>query len=351
MGGLLKNEFIKLYYKRKFFYLGMVIVAITIGINYTYYQNTKNNSEEKSSDNVLCVQKLEAEVKEYKEQVNYLSNSKDYESISKLHNEIRRNEYLITNKLALLKYNHNNGFSSLVNIINELSIFYLILVAIVSSDSMSSEYSPPVIKTLLTKPIKRTSIILSKYFASLISLCAFVYLIQVVSMIVMVILLGGGDYKYPYIINTSYRYMNLGTDINNVLAPVPNSGYIISLWKFIILVFIYQFVLIAAITAFFQFISTICRNSALSISVSITLIFGAKVVSPIIGGIKAFSLIHLANPIKVFLPSADIPKTILFQDTEPLYVNLNFTVLVLLISILVGLFLTHLVFAKQEIKS
>ncbi len=86
-----------------------------------------------------------------------------------------------------------NGYAVCFFVLNLLLVHVPILVALVAGDVVSGEASMGTLRLLASKPVSRTSIILSKYFATAVYVFALLVWIAVISLLVSLAVFGKND--------------------------------------------------------------------------------------------------------------------------------------------------------------
>lgn len=337
MWNLIKNEFIKLRYRKKYIICIIAFALICVIFSVVYakmkiattpdamiasYKQAKTSLQQKSksiSDSTLK-QQYQQQISQIDEQIQQYETSKkesntDWKkqlknSIDSLKDEknsasdISENTSKESYNKQIIYYqyllNHNikpedpNAISvsdflqSLLKLIGYILV--PIIIAIFSADIVSGEYTPPTVKVLLTKPASRTKILASKFIASVVSCAAIIVIIELLSYIIMGIVYGFNNPSYPVIVGT--KYMNTGiklTQDSTGLIPVLGSSYIIPLWQFIVETFLFQILFIIACCTFFILLSVLLKSSVLSMTLGIMSIIALNIISQI-------SSIHVILP-------------------------------------------------------
>jgi len=86
-----------------------------------------------------------------------------------------------------------NGYAVCFFVLNLLLVHVPILVALVAGDVVSGEASMGTLRLLAAKPVSRTQIILSKYFATAVYVFALLLWIAVISLVVSIAVFGEND--------------------------------------------------------------------------------------------------------------------------------------------------------------
>ncbi|NFE18988.1 ABC transporter permease [Clostridium botulinum] len=327
-------------------------VILNNQINSKKDEKTINNTKQEISD----IEKTLSIIKNY-------DKSKIDEKVLKLEKENNpENDY----EISLLKYEKKNNIEK-----NELmpkgmyttmeflaqpttAIFYILILIALLSDIISGEYAPNTIKMSLTKPISRKKIIISKFVVSTIIGASAIIISTIIFIIEAGIHFGISDYRMPFDVGAKY-VLNKSiplTVTTSQMEPVRNSISIIPLWSGIV-----RFVLIAILVSIASisiliFISTLCKKSLISSSISFILVIAASL-------IYFFKLMGdniVATKYGVLLKFTPIPY--IFQIFEVLSgnisirlassINIFFVLIVCLSWSLIMMFLSTYIFAKRD---
>ncbi len=93
----------------------------------------------------------------------------------------------------ILQGNPLNGYLFGYLVLKSLWVHFPILIALVTGDLISGERQSGTFRLILTRPVNRTSIVLSKFIAAITYVVALVSFMAVVSLLVGVVLFGTGD--------------------------------------------------------------------------------------------------------------------------------------------------------------
>lgn len=359
MHKLIKNEFIKLHYRKKFV-ITIIIFALICGLFSFAYAKIQSaatpdaqislltkskatlESEKNSSSDSTRKKQLEQSIAAIDNQIDQLktskktSSSKDWKSTLKnsidtlkdqknsatdISSDNAKETY--NKQIILYQYfiDHNikpqvNGSFSAFNFIDSLlkllgPLFIPIIIAILSADIVSGEYTPPTMKMLLTRPAARGKILASKFVAVLVSSIVIITVIELISYLTMGIIYGFDNPMYPVLAGTKYTSSAIKlTQDSTGLIPVLGSSYIVATWKFIIQMFLFQLLYILACCSLFMLFSTILRSSTLSMTLSILATIVVNILSSISYLAKATPFFFTTyGSISSILDSSIIPMT------------------------------------------
>ncbi|MCD2348996.1 ABC transporter permease subunit [Clostridium guangxiense] len=393
MHKLIKNEFIKLHYRKKFV-ITIIIFALICGLfSFAYSKvqkystpdaqisilnksKTQLQNEKDSTSDSTKKEQLEQSISGIDSQIDQLKTSKASTSSknwkASLKNQIdslkdqKNSATDISSDNAKETYNkqiifyqyfidHNikpqaNGSFSAFNFLDSLfkllgSLFIPIIIAILSADIVSGEYTPPTMKMLLTRPASRSKILISKFVAILASSIIIITVIELVSYLIMGIIYGFDNPMYPVLVGTKYTSsaIKLSQDSTG-LIPVLGSSYIIATWKFIIQMFLFQLLYILACCSLFILFSTILRSSTLSMTLSILATIVVNILS---------SISYLAKATPFFFSTygsiSSILDSSIIQSTGVTYITPLFGCIFLIVFSAICYSISAYVFHKKDI--
>ncbi len=288
--------------------------------------------------------------------------SKLDEQIKKLEKENNpKNEY----EIIQLKYEkeHNiekneltpKGMYATIEILmGFIPLLFLLIMIVLLSDIVSGEYAPNTIKNLITRPISRKKIILSKFIVSIILSASTIITSTIIFILEAGIHLGFSDYRLPFDVGAKYvldRSLPL-TAVSSQMKYVPGSRTMIPLWSSIIALVLITIIVSMAIVSIIIFISTVCKNSLISALTNFVLIGGTS-----IWYLLAFAGRNLvSDKYGVFVKFFPIPYIIdgililtgVISQQLTSSINMFFVSMVCLGWTLVMMFLSTYIFAKRD---
>ncbi|MBV4417804.1 ABC transporter permease subunit [Clostridium tyrobutyricum] len=249
----------------------------------------KADSEIRKADFSKDILETEKEIKDKEEQLNQINNydkSKLDEQIQKLEKENNpKNEYKLLQLRYEKKYNIEKNeltpkgmYAATETLMDFIPLFILITIVLLS-DMVSGEYSPNTIKALITRPIPKKKIIISKFIVSIVLSTGTIITSAIIFVLEAGIHLGFSDSRLPFDVGAKYvldKSMTLSS-ITSQMKYVSGSISIIPLWIAIIELILIVIAISAAIVSIILFISTICRNPLISSIISFILIGGATI--------------------------------------------------------------------------
>ena len=400
--GLIKNEFIKLYSKKKTFiilFLFMALSGVLIAVN----ESNENNYLQSKSPEFL-IQNLEEQIG-YQE--DYLESVKNDSNYSKEEKEIEiknaetsleyTNEELKNAKLALENQDSYDWHEDVKTQIKELKemndnsidegskeynskeiirlqtsldynipideeylnkgINYIILnitlvaagflafgLILFNADSVSNEYNPGTLKFLLIQPVSRIKILLSKFIVMILSSLGLIMGTQGLFCVGVGLVKGFGSLNRPILAGIKYEFiMENGL---KVLNEVGNSGTYISLSSYLLKALSLEALYIIVMVSFIFMISTISKSSVISMTIAIGALLASNIIYMLSTTYRSFSpfiFLHYSN-------IEGIIKGTIVHETRSLYFTYPNVVIISLITSIVFLMISLLVFKKRDIQ-
>jgi ABC-2 type transport system permease protein len=387
MIGLVKNEIIKLWYRKKFLIAIMALLIVTIGMFILINNDSGDRKVKKTQSYIIDLQKqenaaasnekkdLQKRIEDLQSQINYynedLKNPNTYwkqkakEDIYKDKQNLKSNDISIQsldiekNKLDISskEYLLNNnirpssdikpGAGELFNIYLEVfGMLIIFLIAIIfTADIVSSEFSPAYIKSIISRPISKFKIILSKGLAAAISSFLVISIMEIIIFIVLGLLDGFSGYKEPVTIYPKFNYSDvILSNVNKHISAAANTGYIMPYYKFILEVIVFQIIFIAASVCVCLMISAIIRSNSAAV--------GACAILQIIFLIFTHAIDVGRCIIPIFFSYGDASEIInrqFIMKTGACYMDVYKAVLILIIWIIASIIISKVVFNKKDI--
>lgn len=247
----------------------------------------------------------------------------NYDETLKQYNE---NQYILANKVD------NNDEQTLrgvlVNFFNEYSFLILIFIIMIAGGIVSDEFNKGTIKSLLTTPYKRTTILLSKYITALLMIIFIVLAILLMQFVIGGIFLGFSSLSVPV---ATYNLTTGNIDVLNVFS------------YFLVHFIAYLPQLILLVTLAFA-CSTILNNTAFAIALTFCGMIGAEI-------INSLALVYDIKFLNYFVTTNWDFTTHLFGGTSPFGLSLTHSIIICLIYLIIMLAITFIVFNKKDIKN
>lgn len=380
MWSLIKNEIMKLKYKKKTFIIPLLLIAILVGVNVTSYnsdsimsnvgtsfldlgmkqteqqidglKNKQVTTEKEKADNELQIKKLEQGLEEMKKQKNEIVNStaeerkeklvkdelatnqgkvKQLEPIKNLNNkeklDLDKSKVVVNNNQYLIDNNQiNKSMSGKIFFDNSVLVYSMVLILfliILNADLMAEEYNPATIKFLGIQPISKHKILLSKMIVGFIFSSIVFIGSQLLGILITSLIYGGGFNGLQQAVYTT-------------------SSTIIPFSTYVGYYFLCELLVIFAYVNIVLMFSVICRSTFVAFMCS--LLFGA-----VIDMAKLMSPALKDNPYLSITSYTGITNMLNGSFLEKQDIGLPIIILVISIWTIVSMVTTHIIFRKRNL--
>ncbi len=325
MGKLVQNEMMKLLARRRFIVIS-IIVAILVGLfTYAQYKETLEQQERLgSTDWRVAVQTRIIDL------TNRLSSNRmSDEQRERFQITLQQQQYYLDHDINPSQ----PGAPTFVRMFIENAgpMFIPLLVMVIASDLVSSEHSLGSIKLLLTRPVKRWRILLSKYITLLLSISLIIANVGILSFIISGLVFGYKGLNAPVI--TGFSAVNGELDLSNVK--------LISQWEFLLMDFgLVWFVAVVVGTLSFM-ISVLIRSTAAGMGIMLAALISGSILSAMVSSWESAKYLFMVN----------LNLTGYLNGIAPPVdgMTLQFSILTLTVWWLIGLAVSFLVFTRQDI--
>ncbi|MGL6184626.1 MAG: ABC transporter permease [Clostridium chrysemydis] len=368
--GLIKNELIKIIHRKKIWISIIVLMIASIWVlggsvnrieeKKTSLEEIKNSTTISEEARVSMVKDTERDIKQYEvskestmtelqklysKELNRLEKQKKSSENIFVDEDINYIKYLSENNLRPKSAIDLDSNDILQRAIMAFSIVSMLVVIIISSDTISDEFNNGTIKVLITKPYKRIKIIISKFIASSIVCIGLVMLFQALIYIIGVAIKGYTTLSYPELIYPKYESSEvLNLQFNNYIAPITGTGSIIPQWELFLKSFLLQGIFIACMVAFCIMISALIKNNSFTSIIAILCTVGA-VMTLFIQDIRFYSYLLFQN----YYDILNTVKGIIPMRTGAYYVGYFAVIAILVIYIIGFIFISSRVLNKKNL--
>ena len=235
----------------------------------------------------------------------------------------------ISNKLYIISDNEINARTSFIRTFEHFDLIIVIIAIYLSTTIITEEVNKKTIKNLLTKPHKRSTIIMSKLIACIITILVSMLFVIIVQYIVGGIIFGFDSYKIQYI---SCNY---------------NTGDLIymNLFQYVIIVGLSKLPMYIIIIAFCMLIGTLNNHTSMSMILTLIIFLIGYRILPIWSGVDSLNVIA-----RYFVTNNwDFSRYLFGQVSELNGITLYSSIVVCLIHLTIFLYLTIRKFNKKEI--
>lgn len=214
---------------------------------------------------------------------------------------------------------------------NSINLFIPLMVMVVAADLVSSERSAGTVKLLLTRPVKRWKILMSKYIALVLSVSFIVAMFGVLSYLISGVVFGYGGWKAPIITG----FTVVGGELNTA------GVHLIPQWQYLFMVFgLVWFVALVVGTLTFM-LSVLMRSTAAGMGVMLASLIAGAILNNMVASWESAKYLFMIN-LKV--------TDFLAGNTPPIEgMTLGFSLAVLAAWALAALAVSFSVFTRQDV--
>lgn len=402
MSGLVKNEFIKLFSRKKTYIILLLFVALSAMFMFikeseeksflqysdpayqlqqgkdslAYYEQNiteiRNNPELTDAQKATRLEEVETGLAEQKSYIAQLeeavANQEEFDWRVDVRNQIRSMEdmrdmenqdaaskaYFSTEISRLQAYidhdinpsetSMNNGLQYLLfNLTFLASGFLAFGVVLFNADSVSGEYNPGTMKFLLIQPVTRIKVLLSKFIVMAVSSVGLILGTQGIMTAIVGIWKGMGNPDVP--MAYGQRFQIILEKGQETLKEIPNTLTYIPISDYLLKALLLQALFIVTALAFVFMVSTISKSSVISMTIGIGTVIGSTLLFAISGTLKKMGHLFFLNYSNV--------EGILSGSAIREYMNPNLTlqtaVIVLTASTIAFLGISLAVFKKRDV--
>lgn len=262
--------------------------------------------------------------------------------------DIQKLQYLLDNNIEPEVPYTFNGFKFILELISMLgSIFLAIGIAVFAADMVSGEATPPTMKLLLTQPVSRAKVLLSKFLSINAASIVLILGVELLAFLLIGLFFGFGDANYPMLTGTKYHFdtTQLMENGGHPIAAIAGSTYIIPMWQYLIKALLLQALFIITCVSVVFLMSTLVKNSMVSMAISTVSIVATIVVFIGFGALRKFGQY-------IFLMFGDAHGVLGGQGVQ-MFRNPSLTAGTVCIMfgvwIIVSYIISHIVFTKKDI--
>jgi ABC-2 type transport system permease protein len=214
---------------------------------------------------------------------------------------------------------------------NAIDLFLPLLVMVVAADLVSSEASGGTIKLLLTRPVKRGTILLSKYIALLLSVSFILLTVALLSYFISGAVFGYKGWRLPLLTG----FVAQGEELNTA------NVHMLPQWKYVLMELgLAWFVCIVVGTLTFM-LSVLMRSTAAVMGIMLAALISGAILSNMISSWHSAKYLFMVN----------LRLTDYISGTTPPIegMTLGFSMAVLTVWGLMALVISFMVFTKRDI--
>lgn len=325
MGKLIYNEMLKLVKSKRIFVI-TIIIGIMISM-FTYAQFREMENVKKRIGDTDWRVTLQQSIIDMQNRIGSSGISEEWRSQLKV--RIDQSQYYLDHNINP----QEPGAPTFLRVFldNSIQLLLPLMVMIVSADLVSSEKSLGTIKLLLTRPIKRWKILMSKYLTLILTISIILFIFGLFSYLISGLFFGYAGWSAPVLTGFTVEAGELNT-ANVHLVPQ---------WQYLIMVFgLGWFVSLVVGTLSFM-ISVLIRSTAAGMGVMLAFLISGTIISSIASSWESAKYLFMVNLRLTDYLQGNIPPI------EGM--SLPFSLTVLAVWGIAGLIISFVAFTKRDI--
>ncbi|AAK80966.1 ABC-2 type transport system permease protein [Clostridium acetobutylicum] len=327
---LIKNEIIKMLFKKKVILIMAIILieacAFAYGQN-NKYQRTVRSYVNSNSSSYNWRPLINQQIQDLQSKLKYRTVKKSEEKSINIQMEQYR--YYLKNNINPITPTAGNFTSNIMA--QSVTLLLPLLVIILASDIVSSEFSSRTIKVLLTRAVPRWKILLSKYIALIIMSAFVVFLTTIIPLIVSLVVFKRTGFGEPVI--TGYKVIAGKVDASNVVG--------IYQWYYILIMSALSFFISIVVGSISFMISIFVKSIGASIGIMMSALIGGNILSVFLDDIEAAKYFFVVN--------LNLPQYLTGKMRIVSGMNFDFSIMVLLIWSMASIVISFYVFNKKDV--
>lgn len=289
MIGLIKNEIVKIYSSKKIFASIIVLMIASFWIlagSINRYDDKVKELEQTKSSTTMHEDSRKEIIDSDQESIDKYKKAKEWsmdevkesykegmESLEKENPD--KSDEVINCHYNFIKYLDDNNLRQTTNLdldsngimqrsVSALSLIAILVVILITSDTISNEFNSGTLKLLITKPFSRNKIIFSKFIACTIVSSILLLSFEVILYVIGIVIKGYTSLSYPEKIFPLFNYSSsLNTELNRYLQPILGTSEIIPQWQVFLRCFVLQVFFIAAIVSISILFSVLIKKEVI----------------------------------------------------------------------------------------
>ncbi|WP_438433027.1 ABC transporter permease [Gorillibacterium sp. sgz500922] len=321
---LVKNETIKMLRKRRFQVI-LLIVAALIPI-FVYAQMKITESSHKQLGDADWRIRAEKRISDMSNSLNS-SIPDDWKVYRKV--EIQRLQYSLERNVDPESPSSVTFTSTFIR--NSIGLFLPLLVAVAASDIVSSEQSTGTIKLLLTRPVRRWKILMSKWIALLLFVSLIVICTALLTYLLSGLAFGYGGWNAPVL--TGFQVSGDQLDTSH--------AHIVEQWRFLLMELGLAWFSCLTVACLSLMISVLVRSTAAGMGIMLAVLIAGMILTNMVSSWESAKYLFMINLDTISFLAGSLPPV-------P-GLSLDFSLTVLAVWALASLVVSFGVFTRRDI--
>ncbi|RXI95541.1 ABC transporter permease [Anaerobacillus alkaliphilus] len=277
---LVQNELLKLVSKKKLIVITLIIIALISMFTYAQLKQAERTMERYNTSDWRTT--IELQIADTKDRLNSNRVTSE-ERRQQLEVRIQQQQYYLDHDINPLE----PGAPSFMRGFLESAVHMLLplLIMIIAADLVSSEHSLGTVKLLLTRPVKRWKILLSKYITLVLAVSLVLFIFGFFSFFISGFVFGYSGWSAPVI---------MGFQASDGILHTANV-ILVSQWQYLLMAFgLAWFVTLVVGTLSFM-LSVIIRSTAAGMGIMLALLISGTILSGMVSDWETAKYLFMVN--------------------------------------------------------
>jgi ABC-2 type transport system permease protein len=322
---LIQNEMMKLIAKKRLIVIAIIIGVLVALFTYAQYKDVQRQREKLGTDDWRTI--LQQTIIDQQNRISSPRISDEWKK--QLQISLQQNQYYLDHDINPSE----PGAPTFMRMFLENSIEMLIplMVMVIASDLVSSEHSQGSIKLLLTRPVMRWKVLLSKYITLGLAVSLIIAMAGILAYLISGLVFGYKGWGAPVI--TGFNVTDAGLSTENVR--------VLEQWQFLLMDFgIVWFVAMVVGTLAFM-LSVLIRSTAAGMGVMLAALISGAILNNMVSSWESAKYFFMVN----------LRLTNYMTGSPPPIegMTLSFSMMVLLVWWAAALLVAFIVFTKKDV--
>ena len=261
--GLVYNELLKLVRKRRMLVIFLILLVLIPVFTYAQYRTYKTTTEQMGTSDWRAL--LQQQIVDTQNRLASNRVPEEWKEFMRLRIQVQ--QYYLDHDINPSAPGAPTFVRKFIE--ESISLFLPLLVVVVASDIVSSEYGQGTIKLLLARPVRRWKILLSKYVALLLVISLILLLTGILAYLISGTVFGYGGWGMPVLTGFQMKGEHVITDFVHLVPQ----------WKYILMALGLAWFTCTAVATLSFMVSVLVRSTAASMGIMLAaLIAGSLLV-------------------------------------------------------------------------
>jgi ABC-2 type transport system permease protein len=258
--GLVYNELLKVIRKRRMLVIFLILLVLIPVFTYGQYRTYKTTMEQMGTSDWRAL--LQQQIVDTQNRLASNRVPEEWKEFMRLRIQVQ--QYYLDHDINPSAPGAPTFVRKFVE--ESISLFLPLLVVVVAADIVSSEYGQGTIKLLLSRPVRRWKILLSKYVALLLVTSLLLLIAGILAYLISGIVFGYGGWDMPVLTGFQMKGEHLITDYVHLVPQ----------WKYILMALGLAWFTCTAVATLSFMVSVLVRSTAASMGIMLAAVIAGN---------------------------------------------------------------------------